>query len=178
MHSQLRSNPDLTPRERFNLGTRTAPFALGSTWCCKFSCFLGKKAYKDITHLYSHALIVTCPQRFTQAVDNSGPSNPKCCARRKGRHLVPVSLPKVLLANVALDERQQPISSPLINELPGFLQETAFLDRLKGIVPGWNVRKLGGSSFANSVGLKADFFGDALLALRKTYMPTSTAPGE
>ena len=72
----------------------------------------------------------------------------------------------VLLANVALDERQQPISSPLINELPGFLQETAFLDRLKGIVPGWKVRKLGGSSFANSVGLKADFFGDALLALR------------
>lgn len=72
----------------------------------------------------------------------------------------------VLLANVALDERQQPISSPLINELPGFLQETAFLDRLKGIIPGWKVRKLGGSSFANSVGLKADFFGNALLALR------------
>lgn len=72
----------------------------------------------------------------------------------------------VLLANVALDERQQPISSPLINELPKFLQETAFLDRLKGIIPGWKVRKLGGSSFATSVGLKADFFGDALLALR------------
>ena len=72
----------------------------------------------------------------------------------------------VLLANVALDERQQPISSPLINELPKFLQETAFLDRLKGIIPGWKVRKLGSSSFATSVGLKADFFGDALLALR------------
>jgi ATP-dependent Lon protease len=72
----------------------------------------------------------------------------------------------VLLANVALDERQQPISSPLINELPGFLQETAFLDRLRGIIPGWKVRKLGGSSFATSVGVKTDFFGDALLALR------------
>jgi predicted ATP-dependent Lon-type protease len=54
----------------------------------------------------------------------------------------------------------------VINELPGFLQETAFLDRLRGIIPGWKVRKLGGSSFATSVGLKADFFGDALLALR------------
>jgi ATP-dependent Lon protease len=72
----------------------------------------------------------------------------------------------VLLANAALDERQRPMSNPLINELPGFLQETAFLDRLRGIIPGWKVRKLGGSSFANSVGLKADFFGDALLALR------------
>jgi ATP-dependent Lon protease len=77
----------------------------------------------------------------------------------------------VLLANVALDERQQPISSPLINELPEFLQETAFLDRLRGIIPGWKVRKLGGSSFANSVGLKADFFGDALLALRNDLHP-------
>ncbi len=72
----------------------------------------------------------------------------------------------VLLANVALDENQRPIRDLLVEELPRFLQETAFLDRLKGIVPGWKIRKLGGSSFASSVGLKADFFGDALLALR------------
>jgi len=72
----------------------------------------------------------------------------------------------VLLANVALDEQQRPISDPLIGELPAFLQETAFLDRLKGLVPGWKIPKLGSTAFANSVGLKADFFGDALLALR------------
>lgn len=73
----------------------------------------------------------------------------------------------VLLANIMLDSEQRPIVSPLIKELPEFLQETAFLDRLRGILPGWKVRKLSGESFAQGVGLKSDFFGDALLALRE-----------
>lgn len=72
----------------------------------------------------------------------------------------------VMLANITLDTHQQPVASPLVSELPVFLQETAFLDRIKGIVPGWKIRKLGGDSFAKSVGLKTDFFGDALLAFR------------
>jgi ATP-dependent Lon protease len=71
-----------------------------------------------------------------------------------------------MLANITLDTHQQPVASPLVSELPVFLQETAFLDRIKGIVPGWKIRKLGGDSFAKSVGLKTDFFGDALLAFR------------
>jgi ATP-dependent Lon protease len=73
----------------------------------------------------------------------------------------------VLLANIQLDHEQNPIQSPLVKELPIFLQETAFLDRLRGILPGWKVRKLGGDSFAQGVGLKSDFFGDAILALRE-----------
>ncbi len=77
----------------------------------------------------------------------------------------------VLLANIALDEQQRPIQDPLIGELPDFLQETAFLDRLKGIIPGWKTPKLGSSSFANTTGLKADFFGDVLLALREDLGP-------
>ena len=85
---------------------------------------------------------------------------------RGGLHETASDAALVLLANVALDENQRPVRDPLIEELPRFLQETAFLDRIKGIIPGWKIRKLGSSSFANSVGLKADFFGDALLALR------------
>lgn len=73
----------------------------------------------------------------------------------------------VLLANIQLDSQQRPIVDPLIKELPYFLQETAFLDRLRGLIPGWQVRKLSGECFARGVGLKADFFGDALLALRE-----------
>ncbi len=73
----------------------------------------------------------------------------------------------VLLANIQLDQDQNPIQSPLVKELPIFLQETAFLDRLRGILPGWKVKKLGGKSFARGMGLKSDFFGDALLALRE-----------
>jgi len=74
----------------------------------------------------------------------------------------------VMLANITLDTQQKPTASPLVSELPEFLQETAFLDRIKGIVPGWKIQKLGGDSFAQSVGLKTDFFGDALLAFRDT----------
>lgn len=72
----------------------------------------------------------------------------------------------VLLANILLDERQRPVRALLVEELPQFLRETAFLDRMRGILPGWKVAKLSSASFANSVGLKSDFFGDALLALR------------
>jgi ATP-dependent Lon protease len=46
------------------------------------------------------------------------------------------------------------------------MQETAFLDRVKGILPGWSLPKLNNRSFAASSGLKADFFGDALIKLR------------
>lgn len=73
----------------------------------------------------------------------------------------------VMLANILLDNEQRPINFPLVKELPEFLRETAFLDRLRGILPGWKVHKLGGDSFAQGMGLKSDFFGDALLALRE-----------
>ena len=73
----------------------------------------------------------------------------------------------VMLANILLDKQQKPIVYPLIKELPEFLQETAFLDRLRGIIPGWKLRKLSSESFSQGMGLKSDFFGDALLALRE-----------
>ncbi len=72
----------------------------------------------------------------------------------------------MLLANISLDEQQRPVRDVLVDELPEFLRETAFLDRIKGIIPGWQTQKLNSKSFADSLGLKADFFGDALLALR------------
>ncbi|MGB9639431.1 MAG: BREX system Lon protease-like protein BrxL, partial [Anaerolineales bacterium] len=73
----------------------------------------------------------------------------------------------VMLANIQLDNQQNPLISPLVKELPYFLQETAFIDRLRGILPGWKVHKLSGDSFAQNIGLKSDFFGDALIALRE-----------
>lgn len=85
---------------------------------------------------------------------------------RGGLHEVGSECGLVLLANILLDERQQPVRSLLVEELPQFLQETAFLDRIRGIIPGWKAAKLSGTSFANNIGLKSDFFGDALLALR------------
>jgi len=86
---------------------------------------------------------------------------------RGGLYETSSSCSLVMLANIMLDSEQRPILSPLIKELPEFLQETAFLDRLRGIIPGWKVHKLSGDSFAQGIGLKSDFFGDALLALRE-----------
>lgn len=86
---------------------------------------------------------------------------------RGGLHQISSDCGLVLLANISLDEHQRPIADLLIRELPPFLQETAFLDRIRGIIPGWEIRKLTGNSFASSVGLKSDFFGDALIALRE-----------
>ena len=85
---------------------------------------------------------------------------------RGGLHQIASDCGLVLLANILLDDQQKPVNDPLIQELPKFLQETAFLDRMRGIIPGWEIRKLTSSSFANSLGLKADFFGSILLALR------------
>lgn len=85
---------------------------------------------------------------------------------RGGLHEVGADCGLVLLANILLDEQQRPVRDLLVEELPPFLRETAFLDRIRGILPGWKATKLSSASFANGVGLKSDFFGDALLALR------------
>lgn len=85
---------------------------------------------------------------------------------RGGLHETASDCGLVLLANIALDSHQRPLLDPLVQELPKFLQETAFLDRMRGLIPGWKIKKLSGDCFAASVGLKSDFFGNALFALR------------
>ncbi|MDA0244961.1 MAG: BREX system Lon protease-like protein BrxL [Chloroflexi bacterium] len=85
---------------------------------------------------------------------------------RGGMHETASDCGLVLLANITLDSRQRPMHDVLVRELPAFLQETAFLDRIRALIPGWEISKLTNQSFARGVGLKSDFFGDALLALR------------
>ena len=86
---------------------------------------------------------------------------------RGGLNQVKSTCGLVLLANITLDTAQQPIFNPIVKELPQYLQETAFLDRLRGIIPGWELPKLSNKSFAQGMGLKADYFGDVLLELRE-----------
>lgn len=85
---------------------------------------------------------------------------------RGGLHETASDCGLVMLANISLDSQQRPIVDPLVRELPEFLQETAFLDRIWALIPGWKIRKLSSECFATGVGLKSDFFGDALIALR------------
>ncbi len=73
----------------------------------------------------------------------------------------------VMLANIALDEQLRPRNEHnLISDLPTFFSETAFLDRFAGILPGWEIPKFQQDAIASQIGLKTDFFGEALLSLR------------
>ncbi len=85
---------------------------------------------------------------------------------RGGLHEMSSECGLVLLANITLDELQRPLRDPVVQELPEFMCETAFLDRLRGMIPGWEIPKLTSASFAKTVGLKSDFFGDVMIALR------------
>jgi ATP-dependent Lon protease len=74
----------------------------------------------------------------------------------------------VMLANIELDQELRPKNERnLISNLPQFFSETAFLDRIIGIIPGWEIPKFKREMAANQIGLKMDFFGEALLSLRK-----------
>lgn len=74
----------------------------------------------------------------------------------------------VLLANIELDEHLQPRNEDnLIASLPNLFTETALLDRFTGIIPGWEIPKFKREMVASQIGLKMDFFGEALLAFRQ-----------
>jgi len=73
----------------------------------------------------------------------------------------------VMLANIELDEQLNPKNPDnLMVNLPKFFSETAFLDRFCGIIPGWEIPKFQREMTASQVGLKMDFLGEVLLALR------------
>jgi len=77
----------------------------------------------------------------------------------------------VMLANIQLNSNQLPVNEVFVGTLPPFLREAAFLDRLRGIIPGWKIPKLQTTSLINvnsslALGLKSDFFGEVLYALR------------
>ncbi len=74
----------------------------------------------------------------------------------------------VMLANIELNEQLRPRHEDnLITNLPKFFAETALLDRLAGIIPGWEIPKFQREMIASQVGLKMDFFGEALLSMRQ-----------
>lgn len=85
---------------------------------------------------------------------------------RGGLADIPSDCGMVLLANISLDRDQKPLNELVITELPKFMHETAFLDRFRGIIPGWKVPKFSQNCIATGVGLKADFFSDTLTAMR------------
>jgi len=55
----------------------------------------------------------------------------------------------------------------LFEPLPDFLQVTAFLDRMHGYLPGWEIPKLGPESYAKDYGFITDYFCEIMHELRK-----------
>ncbi len=74
----------------------------------------------------------------------------------------------VMLANITLDENHVPVhlGEGLFTEIPNFLQETAFVDRLHGIIPGWYMPRVSKDTPSVTLGFKGDFFSEILHNLR------------
>lgn len=85
---------------------------------------------------------------------------------RGGTQKIESSAGLMLLANIPLDEYRRPRHANLFAELPQFLSETAFIDRIHGILPGWELPRIQESLIGRGIGFKADYFGDVLHHLR------------
>lgn len=85
---------------------------------------------------------------------------------RKGSFRATADCGIVMLGNISIDSGGRPTSQLLLQTLPPFLQETAFLDRVHGILPGWELPRISTRALATGAGFKADFFGEVLHALR------------
>ncbi len=54
----------------------------------------------------------------------------------------------------------------LLEPLPRQLIDSAFIDRIHGYIPGWEIPKITPASLAQSVGFVTDYFGEVLVRLR------------
>jgi len=84
----------------------------------------------------------------------------------RGKHQATAEASLVMLANIPIDSSGSPQEPLLFQNLPSFIQETAFIDRLHGIIPGWFLPRVKKTSPAKDVGFKADFFSEVLHILR------------
>ena len=75
----------------------------------------------------------------------------------------------VMLGNIMLDENKQPVEQDmgLFRQIPNFLQETAFLDRIHGLIRGWDMERVTKDTPSKSLGFKGDFFSEVLHVMRR-----------
>lgn len=85
----------------------------------------------------------------------------------RGRQLATADAGLVFLGNIPIDTDGKPREPVLFRNLPNFLQETAFIDRLHGIISGWDLPRITVDSPAQGIGFKADFFAEVLHQLRE-----------
>jgi ATP-dependent Lon protease len=64
----------------------------------------------------------------------------------------------------------------LFEPLPDFMQEIAFLDRIHGYVPGWEIPKLRPEAYAKDYGFITDYFCEIMHELRRVDMFNQLRP--
>jgi ATP-dependent Lon protease len=74
----------------------------------------------------------------------------------------------VMLGNIALGNNRMPLydNIGIFKELPAALQESAFIDRIHGLIEGWFMPRVSRNTPSQSLGFKGDFFSEVLHELR------------
>jgi ATP-dependent Lon protease len=65
-----------------------------------------------------------------------------------------------------MGDHPEPRYLHLLEPLPEELVDAAFIDRIHGYLPGWEVPKITPASLSNGVGFVTDYFGEVLVKLR------------
>jgi len=73
-----------------------------------------------------------------------------------------------MLGNITLTDERRPLyqTEGIFKELPSALQESAFIDRIHGLLEGWFMPRITKNTPSQMLGLKGDFFGEVLHELR------------
>ena len=74
----------------------------------------------------------------------------------------------VMLGNITIGSDRLPLyeSDGIFKELPPALQESAFVDRIHGLIEGWFMPRVSRNTPSKSLGFKGDFFSEVLHELR------------
>ncbi len=67
---------------------------------------------------------------------------------------------------MAADGKPQYETEGIFNELPSALQESAFIDRVHGLLEGWYLPRISRNTPSKDLGFKGDFFSEVLHELR------------
>lgn len=75
----------------------------------------------------------------------------------------------VLLGNIFVKKDSTPIEKKYLNALPKCMQDTAFIMRINGIIPGWEFKEIKSreKNLSDGYGLVGDYFCEYLHAMRK-----------
>jgi len=73
-----------------------------------------------------------------------------------------------MLGNITMDADGMPLyeTDGVFKELPAALQESAFIDRIHGLIEGWFMTRITKDTPSKSLGFKGDFFSEVLHELR------------